>query len=85
MTTHEFTVALAEIPHGFPEAYADALFDAFKGDVGPVLSNGHALLDCAVEGESLVSSVSDVLRVAERLGLEVDRVEVPAAEFRAAA
>ena len=85
MTTHEFTVTLTDAPAGFPESHADALFDAFGGDVGPAVSNGQALLDCAVEGASLVAAVSDVLRVADRLGLTVDRVEVPAAEFRAAA
>lgn len=83
--THEFTVTLTDAPDGFPESVADALFDAFNGDVGPALSNGQGLLDCAVEGTSLVAAVSDVLRMAERLGLTVDRVEVPAAEFRAAA
>ena len=79
------TVTLIDVPDGFPEAHADALFDAFGGDAGPAISDGRALLDCAVEGDSLVAAVSDVLRVAERLGLHVDRVEVPASEFRAAA
>ena len=85
MTTHGFTVTLAGAPAGFPETHADALFEAFDGDVGPALSNGRALLDCAVAGDLLVPTVARVVRVAEALGLTVDRVEIPAAEFRAAA
>ena len=58
MTTHGFTVTLAGAPAGFPETHADALFEAFDGDVGPALSNGRALLDCAVAGDLLVPTVA---------------------------